>query len=221
MLQLGRRTTRAIRDGVSRRLRFSEAPRPRDAAAVARRSARRSVRPAVRVSDDRASEGEQSRVHGHDSQDLAGRIAGPRRRGPRTRDRSGGLSRAGRAGASWAVSARSPMTAGEYRFTRVPDGPFELALDKDKLPAAYALDEKPRPLTVTRDSRERIDLQVIPLNAIVDASTWTGTTTDSGTMAKASRTPSWGSTDRSPPPPRRALTRSTTSRRDNTRFDST
>ena len=56
--------------------------------------------------------------------------------------------------------------AGEYRFTRLPDGPFALALDKDTLPAAFALDEKPRPLTVTRDSRERIDLQVIPLNAI-------------------------------------------------------
>ena len=56
--------------------------------------------------------------------------------------------------------------AGEYRFTRLPDGPFALALDKDTLPAAFALDEKPRPLTVTRDSRERIDLQVIPFNAI-------------------------------------------------------
>jgi hypothetical protein len=56
--------------------------------------------------------------------------------------------------------------AGDYAFTRVPDGQFELALDKDKLPAAYASDEKPRPLIVTRTSRERVDLQVIPLNAI-------------------------------------------------------
>lgn len=56
--------------------------------------------------------------------------------------------------------------AGEYRFTRVPDGPFELALDKATLPAAFAVDEQPRPLTVTRGSREHIDLQVIPLNAI-------------------------------------------------------
>jgi protocatechuate 3,4-dioxygenase beta subunit len=56
--------------------------------------------------------------------------------------------------------------AGGYQFTRVPDGPFDLALDKDKLPAAYALDEKPRPLTVTRGTREQVDLQVIPLNAI-------------------------------------------------------
>jgi hypothetical protein len=56
--------------------------------------------------------------------------------------------------------------AGEYTFTRVPDGQFQLALDKDKLPAAYAWDDEPRLLTVTRASRERIDLQVIPLNAI-------------------------------------------------------
>ena len=56
--------------------------------------------------------------------------------------------------------------AGDYAFTRVPDGQFELALDRNKLPAAYALDEKPRPLTVTRGSREHVDLQVIPLNAI-------------------------------------------------------
>ena len=56
--------------------------------------------------------------------------------------------------------------AGDYTFTRVPDGRFELALDKDKLPAAYASDEKPRPLIVTRTSREHVDLQVIPLNAI-------------------------------------------------------
>lgn len=56
--------------------------------------------------------------------------------------------------------------AGDYKFTRVPDGQFELALDKNKLPAAYAWDEKPRSLTVTRGSRERVDVQVIPLNAI-------------------------------------------------------
>ena len=55
---------------------------------------------------------------------------------------------------------------GDYTFTRVPDGRFELALDRNKLPAAYASDEKPRPLIVTRTSRERVDLQVIPLNAI-------------------------------------------------------
>lgn len=55
---------------------------------------------------------------------------------------------------------------GEYRFARVPNGRFELTLDKDKLPAAYAWDETPTPLTVTRHSRERIDLQVIPLTAI-------------------------------------------------------
>jgi hypothetical protein len=56
--------------------------------------------------------------------------------------------------------------AGGYGFARVPDGDFELSLDRNKLPAAYAWDEKPRPLTVTRSSRQNIDLQVIPLNAI-------------------------------------------------------
>ena len=56
--------------------------------------------------------------------------------------------------------------AGNYMFTRVPDGQFELALDKNKLPAAYAWDEKPRSLTITRNSREHVDMQVIPLNAI-------------------------------------------------------
>jgi protocatechuate 3,4-dioxygenase beta subunit len=56
--------------------------------------------------------------------------------------------------------------AGGYIFTRVPDGAFELALDGNKLPAAYAWDEKPRALAVTGGSRVNIDLQVIPLNAI-------------------------------------------------------
>jgi hypothetical protein len=56
--------------------------------------------------------------------------------------------------------------AGEYRFTRVPDGDFELALDRNKLPVAYAWDEQPRALTVAGGSREQVDLQVIPLNAI-------------------------------------------------------
>jgi hypothetical protein len=56
--------------------------------------------------------------------------------------------------------------AGDYRFTRVPDGEFELALDKNKLPVAYAWDEKPRALTVTGRSQVNVDLRVIPLNAI-------------------------------------------------------
>jgi hypothetical protein len=55
---------------------------------------------------------------------------------------------------------------GDYSFTRVPDGEFELVLDKAKLPAAYATDEKSQPVIVTRTSRERVDLRVIPLNAI-------------------------------------------------------
>jgi protocatechuate 3,4-dioxygenase beta subunit len=56
--------------------------------------------------------------------------------------------------------------AGEYRFTRVPAGAFALALDRNKLPVAFAWDGTPQPLNVTRSSRERIDLQVVPLNTI-------------------------------------------------------
>jgi hypothetical protein len=56
--------------------------------------------------------------------------------------------------------------AGEYEFTRVPDGQFELAIDKDKLPAAYASDETPQALSVTRGTRKNIDLLVVPLNTI-------------------------------------------------------
>ena len=55
---------------------------------------------------------------------------------------------------------------GAYGFTRVPNGPFELLLDRDKLPAAYGLDEAPRPLVLTRGSRTVVDLHAIPLNAI-------------------------------------------------------
>jgi len=56
--------------------------------------------------------------------------------------------------------------AGDYAFTRVPEGQFKLALDRNKLPVAYAWDEKPRALTVTGRSRVNVDLEVIPLNAI-------------------------------------------------------
>ena len=55
---------------------------------------------------------------------------------------------------------------GAYRFTRVPDGQFELSLDKEKLPAAYAWDDTAKTLTITRSSRELIDIPVVPLNAI-------------------------------------------------------
>lgn len=55
---------------------------------------------------------------------------------------------------------------GGYRFTRVPDGEFALSLDRDKLPAAYAWDDKPRPLIITQSSREHVDIQVVPLNAM-------------------------------------------------------
>jgi hypothetical protein len=55
---------------------------------------------------------------------------------------------------------------GVYRFARVPDGEFELALDKNKLPVSYAWDETPRAVAVTGQSHVNADLQVIPLNAI-------------------------------------------------------
>jgi len=56
--------------------------------------------------------------------------------------------------------------AGDYQFSRVPDGQYDLALDPNKLPAAYAWDEAPRPFTVTRGTREHADMQVIPLSSI-------------------------------------------------------
>ena len=55
---------------------------------------------------------------------------------------------------------------GDYRFARVPDGQFELALDRNMLPVSYAWDETPRALAVTGRSHAKVDLQVIPLNAI-------------------------------------------------------
>lgn len=55
---------------------------------------------------------------------------------------------------------------GAYRFARVPEGDFELALDRNKLPAAYAWDEAPLQLSVGRRSRVHTELHVIPLNAI-------------------------------------------------------
>jgi len=56
--------------------------------------------------------------------------------------------------------------AGDYRFARVPDGEFALALDKAKLPVSYAWDEEPRALSVTGHSHQNVDLEVVPLNAI-------------------------------------------------------
>jgi hypothetical protein len=55
---------------------------------------------------------------------------------------------------------------GTYRFDRVPDGIFEVALDRNKLPVTYAWDESPRSLTVNRQSVATVNMQVIPLNAI-------------------------------------------------------
>ena len=48
----------------------------------------------------------------------------------------------------------------------MPNGDFELALDKDRLPVSYAWDESPRPLTITGRSQANVDLQVVPLNTI-------------------------------------------------------
>jgi hypothetical protein len=113
----------------------------------------------------RTSEGEQSRVMLtiRKTWQLESPARGGEVRG-RTVDQAGNRV----PGALVRLGPYSAITdgAGEYTFTRVPDGQFELVLDKGKLPAAYASDEKPRPLIVTRTSRERIDLEVIPLNAI-------------------------------------------------------
>ena len=113
----------------------------------------------------RASEGEQSRAMV--TVRKTWQVKSPARGGD-VRGRA--IDQAGRhvPGALVRLGPYSAITdeAGDYAFTRVPDGQFELALDRHKLPAAYALDEKPRPLTVTRGSREQVDLQVIPLNAI-------------------------------------------------------
>ena len=113
----------------------------------------------------RASEGEQSRVMVTIRKTW--QLESPAR-GGEVRGRA--IDQAGHPvpGALVRLGPYSAITdeAGDYAFTRVPDGQFELALDRNKLPAAYALDEKPRPLTVTRGSREHVDLQVIPLNAI-------------------------------------------------------
>ena len=113
----------------------------------------------------RASEGEQSRVMVTIRKTW--QVESPARGGDvrgRAIDQAG-YPRVGRARALGPYSAITDE-AGDYRFARVPDGQFELALDKNKLPVAYAWDEKPRPLTVTRSSREHVDLQVIPLNTI-------------------------------------------------------
>ncbi len=113
----------------------------------------------------RASEGEQSRVMVTIRKTW--QIESPARGGDirgRTIDQAGHPV----SGALVRLGPYSAITdeAGHYEFTRVPDGQLELALDKNKLPAAYAWDEKPRRLTVTRSSRERVDVHVIPLNAI-------------------------------------------------------
>ena len=113
----------------------------------------------------RASHGEQSRMMV--TMRKTWQLASPARGGE---VRGHAVDQAGYAVAG-ALVRLGPYTAitdeaGGYRFTRVPGGLFDLSLDKDKLPAAYAWDEKPRPLTVTRTSREQVDLQVVPLNAI-------------------------------------------------------
>jgi hypothetical protein len=113
----------------------------------------------------RASEGEQSRVMVTIRKTW--QVESPSRGGDvqgRASDQmgypvSGALVRLG------PYSAITDKT-GVYRFARVPDGEFELALDRNKLPVSYAWDETPRALAVTRQSHVNVDLQVIPLNAI-------------------------------------------------------
>jgi hypothetical protein len=113
----------------------------------------------------RASEGEQSRVMVTirktwqvESPSRGGNVSG------RAIDQAGYPVE----GALVSLGAYTAITdaAGRYGFTRVPNGDFELALDRNKLPAAYAWDEKPRTVTVAGRSRTSIDLGVIPLNAI-------------------------------------------------------
>ena len=86
----------------------------------------------------RASEGEQSRVMVTIRKTW--QLESPAR-GGEVRGRA--IDQAGHQvpGALVRLGPYSAITdeAGDYAFTRVPDGQFELALDKDKLPAAYAL----------------------------------------------------------------------------------
>ena len=99
----------AVRDGVSRHLRSAEVPGACDAAVVAHASARRSVWTPLGISDDASIRERAIEGHGHDSQDLADRVAVPRRRssaGARSIKRVT-LSRAPLS--AWGPTARSPM----------------------------------------------------------------------------------------------------------------
>jgi hypothetical protein len=71
-------------------------------------------------------------------------------------------------GARVSLGPYSTMTdeRGAYAFRRVPQGELDLSLDKDGLPADYALDEKPQRLSVMRGQTSSVTLQVIPLSAI-------------------------------------------------------
>jgi hypothetical protein len=113
----------------------------------------------------RAFEGEQSRVMVtiRKTWQLESPARGGEVRG-RAVDQAGDLV----PGALVRLGPYSAITdeAGHYVFPRVPDGLFELALDGNKLPASYALAEPPRPVTVTRGSKQLVDLHVIPLNAM-------------------------------------------------------
>src|ERR1700675_42607 len=106
----------------------------------------------------RASEGEQSRVMV--TVRKTWQVESPSRGGD-VRGRATDQMGYPVAGALVRLGPYSVITdkAGDYRFTRVPDGEFELALDKDKLPVAYAWDEKPRALAVTGESQVNVDLQ--------------------------------------------------------------
>lgn len=64
-----------------------------------------------------------------------------------------------------AYAAETDAT-GAYRFRYVPRGEYDLALDPALLPADYAWDGRGRRLAVAISSRETVNLQVAPLNAI-------------------------------------------------------
>jgi hypothetical protein len=55
---------------------------------------------------------------------------------------------------------------GRYVFTRLPRGDYELSLDDETIPASFAPGTAKRQLIVTKTTHDRLDLIVVPLNAI-------------------------------------------------------
>jgi hypothetical protein len=55
---------------------------------------------------------------------------------------------------------------GGYRFSHVPSGDFDLALDSSHLPAQYASDGVKQPVHATAGTNPHVDLHAVPLHAI-------------------------------------------------------